>query len=85
MSALHQVIFIALAAAFIILFIDKVGLRGKVIEKCPIELISKMFECDFCISFWTSVILAVIIAIISNNVIAIAYPVFTTPIVRLLL
>lgn len=40
-------------AAFGILFIGKIGLRGWVVAHAP-RLVSEMFGCDFCLSFWTS-------------------------------
>lgn len=90
MSALYfiviifQTIYVALIAAFGILFIGKVGLRDKIILRGP-KLISKLFECDYCLSFWSSVILAIILALFSNEPIYFIIPILSTPITRLLI
>lgn len=51
---LEKTILTALFSSFFISFIGKVGFR----EYCQIyapKLISEMFNCDFCISFWCNV------------------------------
>ena len=56
MSAIHQTIAVALVAAFIILFLGKTGLRTKLrdfSDKNGILPIANMLDCDFCLSFWT--------------------------------
>ncbi len=90
MSEIHLIkllliaIFIACAAAFGILFIGKVGIREAVITAAP-KLISKLFECDFCLSFWTSLILAIILAISFSNMSILLTPIISTPITRVLI
>lgn len=75
---------IALAAAFIILLIGKLGLRDYIIERAP-RLISQLFSCDFCLSFWISLILAIILAAIFGEPDFLFTPIFSTPITRMLL
>lgn len=56
MPTLYQTIITALIAAFIILFLGKTELRNKIIDYCDIigiSIVADMFECDFCLSFWT--------------------------------
>ena len=48
---IESVILLALSATFILLLITKLGWREKGQIYGP-KLISKMFNCDFCISFW---------------------------------
>ena len=83
---LVHIILLALATAFVILFISKTGIRDRIVERAP-ELISKMFGCDFCLSFWTALIIAVIAWIFSPNLtfIVILYPVFSAPLTRFIL
>ena len=76
--------YIALAAAFVILLIGKLGIRDSVIAKAP-KLISQLFDCDFCLSFWTSVILAVILAIFFSELSILFIPIISTPITRILI
>ena len=81
---LLALICIALAAAFAILLIGKLGIRNSIIAKAP-KLISQLFDCDFCLSFWTSVILAVILAIFFREINILFIPIISTPITRILI
>ena len=83
-TMLSALIYIALAAAFAILLIGKLGIRDNIIAKAP-KLISQLFDCDFCLSFWTSVILAVILAIFFREMSIILIPIISTPITRILI
>lgn len=76
--------FVASISAFFILLLGKTGLRDKIILKAPV-LISKLFDCDFCLSFWTSLILAAILAIILGEPRLIIIPTVSTPLTRILL
>lgn len=81
---LSALIYIALAAAFAILLIGKLGIRDNIIAKAP-KLISQLFDCDFCLSFWTSLILAVILAIFFREMNILFIPIISTPITRILI
>lgn len=83
-TMLSALIYIALAAAFAILLIGKLGVRDEVITRAPM-LISQLFDCDFCLSFWTSLILAIILAIFFNEMSIIFIPIISTPITRILI
>lgn len=81
---LSALTYIALAAAFVILLIGKLGIRDNVIAKAP-KLISQLFDCDFCLSFWMSLILAVILAIFFREMNILFIPIISTPITRILI
>lgn len=83
-TLLSALIHIALAAAFVILLIGKLGIRDNIIAKAP-KLISQLFDCDFCLSFWTSLILAVILAIFFREMNILFIPIISTPITRILI
>lgn len=83
-AIIFQALYIALIAAFGILLIDKLGVRDKIILRAP-KLISKLFDCDFCLSFWSSVILAIILALFYNEPIFFIIPIVSTPITRFLI
>lgn len=83
-TMLSALIYIALAAAFAILLAERLGIRDKIVAEAP-KLISQLFECDFCLSFWTSLILAIILAIFFNEMSIIFIPIISTPITRILL
>lgn len=81
---LTHVIIIALISAFVILFITKVGLRDFVIERSP-KLISEMFNCDFCLSFWTNVFMTIIVISYTGFLPFMAVPIVAAPITRILI
>ena len=83
-TLLSALIYIALAAAFVILLIGKLGIRDNIIAKAP-KLISQLFDCDFCLSFWTALILAVILAIFFREMNILFIPIISTPITRILI
>lgn len=83
-TMLSALIYISSSAAFAILFAERLGIRDKIVAEAP-KLISQLFECDFCLSFWTSLILAIILAIIFNEISIIFIPIVSTPITRILL
>lgn len=75
---------VAGAAAFVIILMEKTGIRPWVIAHAP-RLLSRLFGCDFCLGFWLSFIMSVAIAIIGRNGIFVIVPVVSAPIVRLML
>lgn len=77
-------IIIACISAFIILFAGKTGMRDEIIARAP-KLISQLFNCDFCLSFWTSFILAIILAIFFNEIRLLFIPIVSTPMTRILI
>lgn len=81
---LLALVYISLAAAFAILLIEKLGARSEIIARAP-KPISQLFDCDFCLSFWTSLILAIILAIFFNEMSIIFIPIISTPITRILI
>lgn len=81
---LSALIYVALASAFVILLIGKLGIRDSIIAIAPMP-VSKLFECDFCLSFWMSLILAVILAIFFREISVLFIPILSTPITRILL
>lgn len=85
LNFVFYLIVVALFSAFIILFLSKTGLRDFIILHSPIKLISELFDCDFCLSFWTSLALSVIFTILLNNVFLMLLPFLCAPLIRKLL
>lgn len=81
---LTDIIITALISAFVILLITKIGLRDFIIEQGP-KLISKMFNCDFCLSFWTNVFIALIMAASMECLSFIIIPILAAPVTRVLI
>lgn len=90
MSEIHLVILVAkiiisaLATSFNILLITKVNLREELIVKSP-KLLSNMFSCDFCLSFWTNMAICLCMFCLTNDADWLVIPIFATPITRLLI
>lgn len=87
MSAVYYlvlVVLIALAVTFIIQFAEKRGYRDRAIDNTK-GLLQEMLKCDFCLGFWTSLILSIIVFVVLGNWWILFAPVFTTPIIRFLL
>lgn len=78
------VVLIALAVTFIIQFAEKRGYRDRAIDNTR-GLLQEMLKCDFCLGFWTSLILSIIVLAVLGNWWILFAPVFTTPIIRFLL
>ena len=81
---LNAVILVSFLAAFVLLFLRKIG----IIEHLQVkgnEFFSKMAHCDFCLSWWTCCVLAFILIVLSHDASYIALPLFATPLTRYLL
>ena len=85
LTVLMYAVIIACIASFTIMLLEKLGMRDRIVERAPM-LISKLFDCDFCLSFWVSLILAVIFTLITRELsVFIIVPFISTPIARMLL
>ena len=77
MPTIHQIIFVALFSAFIILGAMKPEITYKLrdyfdilsnrTEKKQFKLISDMLDCDYCLSFWLSLSIAIIAFILTKD------------------
>lgn len=75
---------IAVTAAFGIMLISKLGVRDKVIMEAP-KLISELFSCDFCLSWWTCVFLSIVVSAVTGMWAILCVAVLATPITRKLI
>ncbi len=78
------VLVVATVAAFLLTLLKKWG----VIEYVQVhgnEFFAKMFNCDFCLSFWAGVALAILLAFITGNPTLLLVPFCSTMITRFLL
>ena len=88
MPTLYQIIVVALATAFIVLFANKSEIRIKLRDYFDIKrikLLADMLDCDFCFSFWTSLVIAITLVTITLDFSYIYVPVFSTSITRFIL
>ena len=79
-----QTIAVALYSAFVILFMMKTGIRERVQIKGS-RIVSKLFSCDFCLSFWVALVLSIISAIFTKQIEFILIPFLSTPLTRILI
>lgn len=80
----NSMVLVATVATFIICLIGKWGL----IQKCQesrLTVLSKLANCEFCISFWMCTIVSVIFSIFMGDATLILLAVPSTPITRFLL
>ena len=81
---IYNIIVVALIAAFVLTLLRKWG----VIEWVQIhgnDFFSKMFNCDFCLSWWAGVILSVLMLIMTGDPVLLGVPFCSTMITRVLL
>lgn len=76
--------FIACFSAFVILFMTKIGFR-EYVEVNGSKLLSELFSCDFCLSFWTGLIITVFIVAFTGDFSLFLCAVITPPITRILI
>ena len=80
-----DVALVALLAAFVILLLDKTGIREKGQIYAP-KPVSDMLNCDFCISFWTCVLISLVLFIfVDTDYKFLSYPLFACPLTRKML
>lgn len=86
------ILLIALTAAFIILLLTKVGIiewlqvNGLKAKNDRLnDIVSKLANCHFCLSFWSGLILSVIVALITTDYELLVAPILTAPITRYML
>lgn len=75
-------VIIALISAFIILLITKLGFREYVVINAPIAKLSELFGCDFCLSFWTGLVITLSIVVVSGDYSLLLCAITTPPITR---
>lgn len=84
MNYLTAIVLIALLSAFGILLCKKQGLITY-IQVHGNEFFSKMAHCDFCLSFWFAMLFCIVAAIYFLEWKFLLFPVFSTPITRMLI
>lgn len=79
-----MLIVVSLLSTFILLLMYKWGIIEWV-QMHGNKFFSNMFNCQFCLSFWVSVILSVIAYFFTENYLTLGIPFLATPIIRKLL
>ena len=79
---------VAALAAFVILFLNKTGLRTKIrdfFDVKEVNLFADLLDCDFCLSFWLCFCIAFGLIVLGYELSYIIAAVCATPISRFLL
>lgn len=87
MPTIYQIVILALIAAFIVLVMSKTEARYKLRDRCDekgLKQIAKMLDCDFCFGFWSAVVVAIVITIVTADVGWLVSPFLSAPITRFL-
>ena len=74
---------VALMAAFVVVLLKKWGI-AEWMQVHGNGFVSKLFSCDFCMSWWASVIIATAGLLLFNDAAFLLAPVLATPIARYL-
>jgi|WetSurMetagenome_2_1015567.scaffolds.fasta_scaffold35696_2 hypothetical protein len=82
---LTNIVYSSLISAYLIALISKINLRNLIIERVPSKLISELFSCDFCLSFWVNLLISIMITIYTKDIRNLLICIFATPITRILL
>lgn len=84
MQAVIYVLVVALFAAWVLLFLDKIGfIEWLLVHGC--DPFYKLASCKFCLSWWTTLALSVVFAISLGDIKYIAMAFLATPITRVLI
>ena len=78
---LALVVLVALMAAFVVLLMKKWGIT-EWLQINGDKYLSQMAACDFCLSFWTSTVLWVVLACWYDNPLLVVCGVFSCPLTR---
>ena len=88
MPTIYQVAVITLLTSFVIMFMNVSNLRYLIRDACDSEgltLLAKMLNCDFCFSFWLSLLFAIFAFMLSADIRWIYTPFLSTSLIRILL
>ena len=93
MPTVYQIVYITLTAAFLMLLSIKTGYRDKArdladrykVKNKFFGLVSEAIECDLCLSFWLSLVIAIFFMLITIDCSWVLVPILSTPLIRFLL
>ena len=81
-TLISYIIIISLLASFVIMLMRKWGVVEWVHGN---DFFSKMFSCDFCLSWWVSLTISVIIFLVTRDALVLSAPFGSTMLTRILL
>lgn len=84
-NLIGYIIIVSCVAAWVLSLAYKWRIIERVIVKTKIDLIHKMFSCDFCLSWWTAWVLTAALFLITGDYQTLIVPFASTCITRRLL
>ena len=88
MPTIYQITIVTLTVAFVILVISKSNLRYTLRDKCDLKglnLLARLLDCDFCLSFWLAVTVAIIFSVVTQQSSWLMTPFLSAPLIRIML
>lgn len=85
LSLLLISVIIALLVAFCIILAEKTGVIIYLASKTKSRMLNMLLSCYFCMGFWLSLFVVIIMAVITKNAEYLIVPIFSSVIVRRLL
>ena len=79
----EMILAVALAAAFVVLVVKKWG-WAEWMQVHGDKILSKLFSCDLCMSFWAAMLVSAFLAGYTDDMLMFVIPFFTTPLTRML-
>jgi len=81
---LEKVILLSLVVSFILAVYYKLNINEKM-QQIDNKIIRELATCTFCLSFWLSLVICVMLAVVCKEITYIIYPFLISPIVRMML
>ena len=83
MEKIEIILMVACAAAFVVLLVKKWGI-AEWMQVHGDRILSELFSCDLCMSFWSSVLICFCMLCMTEDLTVMLIPIFSTPITRML-
>jgi len=79
---LTKVVLIALLVTFTIIVAEKFGIISYLQSNLKSNLLNKLVNCYFCLSFWVAMVYCVVLSVALNDWTFLLVPIFSSPISR---
>lgn len=80
-----EMLLVALSVAWLLNVFTISGFREQCIAKAPCTLLADLLSCDFCLSFWSSLLLCAVLSICEQTVSYLFMPFFIAAIIKKLI
>jgi hypothetical protein len=80
-----EMILVALSVAWLLNVFTISGFREQCIAKAPHVLLADLLSCDFCLSFWSSLLVCIFMCIFEHSWAYLFMPIFSAAIIKKLI